>query len=101
MGVEYDGMSHLDRERFRYDRDRANWLDAQGWTMRYFTDRDLYRRPEYIVDSVRAALAARPTPRSCSVVLRCATMPGMPGPQIQDQRGWMAVLAAVTTTAVP
>jgi hypothetical protein len=62
VGVEYDGMSHLDRERFRYDRDRANWLDTQGWTMRYFTDRDLYRRPEYIVDSVRAALAARPNP---------------------------------------
>lgn len=56
VGVEYDGVSHLDRDRLRYDRDRANWLDANGWTMRYFTDRDLYRRPAHIVSTVRAAL---------------------------------------------
>jgi very-short-patch-repair endonuclease len=59
IGVEYDGMSHLDRDRLHHDRDRGNWLAAQGWIMRYFTDRDLYRRPEYIVDSVRAALRLR------------------------------------------
>ncbi|MFC7544782.1 endonuclease domain-containing protein [Plantactinospora sp. GCM10030261] len=58
VGVEYDGMSHLDRDRLRYDRERSNWFDARGWTMRYFTDRDLYRRPDYIVALVRAALAA-------------------------------------------
>lgn len=57
VGIEYDGISHLDRERLRYDRDRANWLDANGWTMRYFTDRDLYRRPSHIVSTVRAALS--------------------------------------------
>ncbi|HEX2774961.1 MAG TPA: DUF559 domain-containing protein [Micromonosporaceae bacterium] len=57
VGVEYDGVSHLNRERLRYDRDRANWLDANGWTMRYFTDRDLYRRPAHILSTVRAALA--------------------------------------------
>jgi very-short-patch-repair endonuclease len=62
VGIEYDGVSHIDRERLRYDRDRGNWLDAQGWTMRYFTDRDLYSRPQYIVDSVRAALGRRPSP---------------------------------------
>ena len=39
-----------------HDRDRANWLAAQGWTMRHFTDRDLYHRPDHIVDTVRAAL---------------------------------------------
>jgi hypothetical protein len=37
IGIEYDGASHLDRERLRYDRDRINWLAGQGWTMRYFT----------------------------------------------------------------
>jgi Protein of unknown function (DUF559) len=57
VGIEYDGGSHLDRERLRYDRDRTNWLDANGWTMRYFTDRDLYRRPAHIVNAVRAALS--------------------------------------------
>ncbi|MEV4479208.1 DUF559 domain-containing protein [Micromonospora coxensis] len=56
IGIEYDGLSHLDRERLRHDRDRANWLDAHGWTMRYFTDRDLYRRPHHILTTIRAAL---------------------------------------------
>jgi very-short-patch-repair endonuclease len=57
IGIEYDGLSHLDRERLRYDRERVNWLDANGWRMRYFTDRDLYRRPEYITATIRAALS--------------------------------------------
>ncbi|BCJ59684.1 hypothetical protein Jiend_31060 [Micromonospora endophytica] len=57
VGIEYDGISHLDRESLRYDRERVNWLDAQGWRMRYFTDRDLYRRPAHIVATIQAALA--------------------------------------------
>lgn len=57
VGIEYDGESHLDRDRLRYDRDRVNWLDANGWRMRYFTDRDLYRRPAHIVATLRAALS--------------------------------------------
>lgn len=56
IGIEYDGLSHLDRERLRYDRDRANWLASEGWTMRHFTDRDLYRRPAHIVTTIRALL---------------------------------------------
>ncbi|MCO1598687.1 DUF559 domain-containing protein [Micromonospora sp. RHAY321] len=57
VGIEYDGSSHLDRDRLRRDRERVNWLDANGWRMRYFTDRDLYQRPTYITTTVRAALA--------------------------------------------
>lgn len=56
VGIEYDGLSHLDRDRLRYDRDRANWLASEGWTMRHFTDRDLYRRPAHIVTTIRALL---------------------------------------------
>jgi hypothetical protein len=56
VGVEYDGSSHLDRDRMRNDRARLNWLHAQGWTMRLFTDRDLYRSPREIVSVVRATL---------------------------------------------
>ncbi len=59
VAVEYDGSSHLDRQRLRSDRERHNWLDAAGWRMRYFTDRDLYRRPEWIVGVVRNAVAGR------------------------------------------
>ncbi|MEV1288706.1 DUF559 domain-containing protein [Micromonospora sp. NPDC049679] len=56
IGVEYDGGTHLDRDRLRHDRERSNWLAANGWIMRHFTDRDLYRRPGYIVDTMRAVL---------------------------------------------
>jgi len=55
IGIEYDGSSHLDRDRLRADRERHNWLESHGWRMRYFTDRDLYRRPEYVVRTVKAA----------------------------------------------
>jgi very-short-patch-repair endonuclease len=55
IGIEYDGSSHLDRNRLRADRERHNWLESHGWRMRYFTDRDLYRRPEYVLRTVRAA----------------------------------------------
>jgi hypothetical protein len=57
VGVEYDGASHLDRGRLRHDRARLNWLGANGWTMRFFTDADLYRRPTHIVDLMRSTLA--------------------------------------------
>jgi hypothetical protein len=55
IGIEYDGSSHLNRARLRADRERHNWLETHGWRMRYFTDRDLYRRPEYVVRTVKAA----------------------------------------------
>jgi Protein of unknown function (DUF559) len=57
IGIEYDGRSHLDRARLATDRARMNWLDSRGWTMRYFTARDLYDRPGQLVATVRAALA--------------------------------------------
>lgn len=56
VGLEYDGASHLSRDRLRADRQRMNWLAQRGWTMRYFTDDDLYRRPFDLVNVVRAAL---------------------------------------------
>ncbi len=59
VGVEYDGSSHLDRRRLRVDRARHNWLAERGWAMRYFTDEDLYRRPDLIARTVRAALDSR------------------------------------------
>jgi hypothetical protein len=53
LAAEYDGRSH--EERVRHDRDRHNWLSEKGWTMRYFTDVDLYRRPSHIVSVLRNA----------------------------------------------
>ncbi|MEU3454246.1 DUF559 domain-containing protein [Micromonospora sp. NPDC006766] len=64
VGIEYDGRSHLTRDRLRADRTRMNWLAAHGWTMRYFTDRDLYLRPDYLLHEIRQTLRLRtPQPR--------------------------------------
>lgn len=52
VGVEYDGSSHLDRDRLRHDRSRSNWLAANGWKIRHFTDLDLYRRPNHIIKTL-------------------------------------------------
>lgn len=53
VGMEYDGQSHLTRDRLRADRRRMNWLASRGWQMRYFTDADIYRNPEGIVNTLR------------------------------------------------
>jgi hypothetical protein len=59
VGLEYDGATHAERSRLRYDRARMNWLAAHGWTMRYFTDADLYGGRASIVATVREALLRR------------------------------------------
>jgi hypothetical protein len=56
VGAEYDGISHLGRPALRSDRERHNWLAGRDWRMRYFTDRDLYRRPGYIASVLRALI---------------------------------------------
>lgn len=56
VGIEYDGLSHLNRARLQSDRSRMNWLAANGWQMRYFTDRDLYRRPTHIIRTLSPLL---------------------------------------------
>ncbi|MEH1130566.1 DUF559 domain-containing protein [Micromonospora sp. CPCC 206061] len=63
VGAEYDGRSHVERWRLRHDRERHNWLEMRGWRMRYFTDHDLYQRPDRIVSVMRTTLhhpGARP-----------------------------------------
>jgi very-short-patch-repair endonuclease len=57
VAAEYDGASHLDRDRMSRDRKRHNYLEGIGWRMRYFTSDDLYRRPSEVVRIVKAALA--------------------------------------------
>jgi very-short-patch-repair endonuclease len=65
VAAEFDGASHLDRTRLRADRDRHNWLEGRGWRMRYFTDRDIYYRPDGIVDTLgRARSSSRSRPSS-------------------------------------
>ncbi|WP_238020105.1 DUF559 domain-containing protein [Dactylosporangium sp. AC04546] len=56
VGLEYDGASHLDRTRLRWDRARMNWLSNRGWRMRYFTADDIYRARSRLLADVRSLL---------------------------------------------
>ncbi|MEH1169790.1 hypothetical protein V6V47_30860 [Micromonospora sp. CPCC 205539] len=59
IAAEYDGSSHLSRQRLRQDRWRHNWLEQQGWAMRYFTSADLYHSPDKILSTLTAARRSR------------------------------------------
>jgi very-short-patch-repair endonuclease len=44
VGLEYDGVDHLDRVRQRRDLERRAWLAAAGWRVLWVTDLDIYRQ---------------------------------------------------------
>ena len=44
VGLEYDGVDHLDRSRQRHDLERRAWLSDAGWQVLYVTDIDIYRQ---------------------------------------------------------
>jgi very-short-patch-repair endonuclease len=59
VAVEYDGSSHLDSRRLYADRIRHNWLSERGWSIRYFTARDLHHHPHNVIQTVTAARRSR------------------------------------------
>ncbi|MFC5925216.1 hypothetical protein [Micromonospora vulcania] len=59
IAAEYDGSSHLSRQRLQQDRWRHNWLEQRGWAMRYFTSSDLYHSPHQILSTLAAARRSR------------------------------------------
>lgn len=60
IAVEIDGRAyHVDADRFQHDRTRQNGLVALGWIVLRFTWWDVSRRPGYVVDAVRQAVASR------------------------------------------
>lgn len=58
VGLEYDSLAfHGDHASLRYDRERHNWLTAQGWTMIYATARQILSTPEELIAQLARALA--------------------------------------------
>ena len=58
--VEYEGDHHrTDRRQFAHDVRRGSRLAAAGYLVLRFTADDVLRRPQYVIATVRAALAAR------------------------------------------
>jgi hypothetical protein len=58
VGVENEGDHHRDRSVFQRDLRRINALNACGWTVLRFGATDVYRHPDRVVATVRAALPA-------------------------------------------
>lgn len=59
--LEYDGFAvHTDRQVFRRDRTRQNWLVSRGWFVLRYTDHDVYRARNQIVWDAQSALRAAP-----------------------------------------
>jgi hypothetical protein len=56
--VEYDGDHHrTDRQQFAHDVRRLSQLSAAGYIVLRFTASDVFLRPDYVVATVRSALA--------------------------------------------
>lgn len=53
LGLEYDGIDHLDKPRQRSDLERRGWLLEQGWRLLSVTDRDVYRTYRQMLGRLR------------------------------------------------
>lgn len=61
--VEGDGFEfHRERQDYRRDRRKANAFLVSGWTLLRFSWEDVMGSPEYVVETVRAALGLRLLP---------------------------------------
>jgi very-short-patch-repair endonuclease len=59
LAIEVDGYAYHSKDgAFQRDRTRQNMLMLLGWTVLRFTWRDITERPEYVVATIEAALAA-------------------------------------------
>jgi very-short-patch-repair endonuclease len=56
LGIEYEGDHHRGRHAYQRDLRRVNALRACGWTVLRFGAADVYRRPQHVIATVRAAL---------------------------------------------
>ncbi len=60
IAIEVDGYAYHSKDgAFQRDRTRQNLLMLLGWTVLRFTWADLVERPQYVVRTIQAALAAR------------------------------------------
>jgi very-short-patch-repair endonuclease len=57
VGIAYDGQWHALRLQLRKDRRMINRLQALDWEVVFVTADDLYRHPDQVIRTVRAALS--------------------------------------------
>ena len=57
--IEADGDQHGTDEALRYDADRTAWLEANGFTVLRFTNRQIMTEAEMVTDTIFAALSGQ------------------------------------------
>jgi very-short-patch-repair endonuclease len=57
--IEADGDQHGSDEALRYDADRTAWLEANGFTVLRFTNRQIMTEAEMVTDTIFAALSGQ------------------------------------------
>lgn len=60
LAIEVDGGSHLEQE--QYDAERTRWLESEkGMRVLRFTNQDVLRDLDAVIEAIRAALESTPT----------------------------------------
>lgn len=60
LAIEIDGGSHLEQE--QYDAERTRWLESEkGMRMLRFSNQDVLRNLDTVIEIIRVALAQAPT----------------------------------------
>lgn len=59
LGLEYDGIDHLNKPRQRSDLERRGWLIERGWRLISVTDTDVYRTYSRMLIRVRTLMSER------------------------------------------
>lgn len=58
--IEYDGRGHRDSlDQWDTDIDRREWMDRHGWRLIVVVARDVYRRPEVLLQRIATAIRDR------------------------------------------
>lgn len=60
LGLEYDGIDHLDKPQQRSDLERRGWLIEHGWRLISVTDTDVYRTYSRMLIRVRTLMSEQP-----------------------------------------
>jgi very-short-patch-repair endonuclease len=54
--IEVDGDQHGEERALRYDAERSTWLESQGLRVLRFTNRQVMKESEMVIDTIYAAL---------------------------------------------
>ena len=53
LGIEVDGVTHLDPTKQEYDKTRQKWIEAQGVRVVRFTDHEILADPDVVLEKLR------------------------------------------------